>query len=285
MTLASVQWGNGIENAWSSIASFVPKFLAFLAILAIGYIIAKVAFKAINALLERVGFDRAVERGGIRKALSKSQYDASDIVGKLVFYTVMLFTLQAAFGVFGANPISDVINAVVAYLPQVIAAIIIIVVAAAIASAVREMVEASIGGLSYGKTLANAAGVVLLAVGIFAALNQLQIAPQIVTGLFYAILAAAVGVTIVAVGGGGVRPMQQYWENALSKVSEETQNIKQEAAGSKDRIKARAEDRKEQAQGGSDDDVQVDVREQSNQASEPWASGSSSSSGRNPQGF
>jgi hypothetical protein len=36
-----------------------------------------------------------------------------------------------------------------------------------------------------------------------AALDQLQIAPRIVTGLWYAILAAVVGSVIVAVGSGG----------------------------------------------------------------------------------
>lgn len=78
--------------------------------------------------------DRAVERGGIKKALAKSQYDVSAIVGKLVYYTLMLFVLQLAFGVFGPNPISDLITAVIAFLPKIIIAIIILVVASAWAS-------------------------------------------------------------------------------------------------------------------------------------------------------
>ena len=41
---------------------------------------------------------------------------------------------------------------------------------------------------------------------MFAALNQLQIAPAIVTGLFYAVLAVVVGSAIVAIGGGGILP-------------------------------------------------------------------------------
>jgi hypothetical protein len=52
---------------------------------------------------------------------------------------------------------------------------------------------------------------------VFAALDQLQIAPRIVTGLWYALLAAVVGSTIVAVGGGGIRTMQRYWERAAGR--------------------------------------------------------------------
>ncbi len=53
------------------------------------------------------------------------------------------------------------------------------------------------------------AGAAILTVGVFAALNQLQVAPAIVTGLFYAILAIVVGSAVIAIGGGGVKPMQQ----------------------------------------------------------------------------
>ena len=114
-----------LNDALRSVALFVPKLVAFLAILLIGYIIAKLIGKAVDKLLERVGFDRAVERGGIKKALSKSAYDASDIVGKLVFYALLLFVLQMAFGVFGPNPISTLLTGVIAFLPKAIVAIVI----------------------------------------------------------------------------------------------------------------------------------------------------------------
>ncbi len=245
--LFAIEWSQGIEDAWSDIASFVPKFIGFLIILLIGYFVAKLIAKAVGAILERVGFDKAVERGGIKKALEKTEYDASDIVGKIVFYALFLIVLQMAFGVFGDNPISDLLEGVIAYLPKVIAAILIIVIASAIAAAARELIDASLGELSYGKSLANGVGAAIVVVGIFAALNQLQIAPAIVTGLFYAVLAMVVGVTVIAVGGGGIAPMRSRWENALAKYDEEKPKLQQAAQGSKDRITQRAKERADQA--------------------------------------
>jgi len=137
----AVEWGRGIEDAWTNVAEFVPKLLAFGLILLVGWLIAKALGKAFDAVLERVGFDDAVERGGIRKALEKSKYDASDIVGKVVYYALFLLVLQAAFGVFGQNPISDMINSVIAYLPKVFVAIVILVVAAAVAAGVKDIVQ------------------------------------------------------------------------------------------------------------------------------------------------
>ena len=226
--LAAIEYQQGIEDAWSDIASFVPKFLGFVVILLVGYFVAKAIAKVVDKVLERVGFDKAVERGGVKQALSKSKYDASDIVSKVVFWTLFLFVLQLAFGVFGANPVSDLLASVVAFLPKVFVAIVIVVVASAIAAGVKELVGNALGGLSYGPTLATAASVAILVLGVFAALNQLEIAPAIVNGLFYALLAVVVGSAIVAIGGGGIQPMRSRWESALSKYDEEKTTVRRE---------------------------------------------------------
>jgi hypothetical protein len=244
--ILAVEWSQGIEDAWSDVASFVPKFLGFLVILLVGYFIAKLIAKAADAILERVGFDRAVERGGIKKALDRSKYDASDILSKVIFYALFLIVLQMAFGVFGDNPISDLLEGVIAYLPKVIAAIIIVVIAAAIAAAARELIDATLGGLSYGKMLANVVGIAIVVVGVFAALNQLQIAPAIVNGLFYALLAIIVGSAVIAIGGGGIGPMRSRWENALAKYDQEKPRMQAAAQGSKQRIEQRAQERAQQ---------------------------------------
>ena len=251
--LAEINFSEGIEAAWSRIASFVPKFLGFLVILIIGYFVAKAISRILARILDRVGFNRAVERGGIAKAMERTRYDASDIVSKIVFYLIFLFVLQLAFGVFGPNPISRLIEGIIAFLPRLLVAIVIVVVAAAVAAAVREILQAALGGLSYGKVLANVAAAAIIVIGIFAALDQVQIAPRITTGLFYALLAIVAGSAIVAIGGGGIAPMRAQWERAMGRIQQEAPRLRQEAQGSKERIRQRAEERagqlREQAPG------------------------------------
>ena len=223
------QFKNGLGDAWATVATFVPKLIAFLVILIIGYFIAKAIAKVLDRVLERVGFDKAVERGGVGSALANSKYDASSILGKIVFYALFLFVLQLAFGIFGPNPISALIEGVISYLPRLFVAIVIVVIGAAIAAAVKEVVEASLGGLGYGRALALGASVAILVVAAFAALNELQIATPIVTGLFYALLAIVVGSAIVAIGGGGIQTMSRYWERAATRAELESANVKQQA--------------------------------------------------------
>jgi hypothetical protein len=221
--LAAVDFGQGISNAWSTIATFVPKLLAFLLILFIGWLIAKALAKVVDKVLERVGFDRVAERGGINRM---SSYKASDIVAKLVYYAVLLIALQMAFGVFGENPVSAMLTGIVAWLPRAVVAIVIIVVAGAIARAVRDMVAGALGGLSYGNMLATMASVFVWGLGIIAALNQIGVAMSVTLPVLITVLATIGGIAIVGVGGGLIRPMQQRWEGWLGRAERELPQAK-----------------------------------------------------------
>lgn len=220
---------DALRDGLSTIAEFVPKLALFLVILVVGIIVAKVIAKALNAVLERAGFDRAVERGGIKRALASSKMDASDIVAKLIYYTLLLFVLQLAFGVFGANAISRLIEDVIRFLPSLVVAIIILVVAASIAAAVKGLLENMIGGLSYGRVLANVASAFIIFLGVVAALNQVGVATTVTTPVLVAILATVAGVIIVGVGGGLIRPMQQRWEGYLTTAEREAPRMKAHA--------------------------------------------------------
>jgi hypothetical protein len=127
--------------------------------------------------------------------------------------------------VFGSNPISDYLRAVIAYLPLVFVAIVIVVIAAAIAAGARNLIENSMAGLSYARVLANLASGFILAIGVIAALDQLHIAAAVVNAILYAALAALVGIAIVAVGGGGIRTMAQRWEAVAARYDEEKPRI------------------------------------------------------------
>jgi mechanosensitive ion channel-like protein len=228
----AVDYQGGIENAWSNVATFLPKLAAALVILLVGYIVAKAVASILNKVLERVGFDRVVERGGVRQVLARSKYDPSDILAKLVFWTIMLLVLQLAFGVFGTNPVSDLLRGLIAYLPNVFVAILILVIAAAIARAVTDLLANLLGAMQGGQLIARGAGIAILVFAVFAALDQLQIAPRIVTGLWYALLAAVVGSVVVAVGGGGIRTMQQYWERAAGRAEARGPQLREQARSS-----------------------------------------------------
>ncbi len=224
---------DALTSALTTAADFVPKLLLFVVILVVGLLVTKAVGKALSALLTKVGFDAAVEKGGVKKALDNSELDASDVVGKLIHYTLLLFVLQLAFGVFGPNPISELLTEVITFLPSLIVAIVIVVVASSIAAAVKVLIEGTLGGLSYGTLLANAASVFILFLGVVAALNQIGVATTVTTPILIMILATVGGVIVIGVGGGLIKPMQHRWEDYLTKAADEVPKMREHAASAR----------------------------------------------------
>jgi Conserved TM helix len=210
------------QNLLDSVFHAIPKIVVFLVVLVIGWIVAKALARVTDMILRRVHFDRFVERGVVGQTLARSSTDATTLIAKIVYYTILLITLQMAFGVFGANPISTMLNAIVAWLPRAIVAIIIVVVASAIAKVVKDLIIDAIGGLSYGRFLAGAASVIIIALGAIAALNQVGIAAAVTQPVLYAVLLTIGAIIAIGVGGGLIKPMQERWERMLSAAERET---------------------------------------------------------------
>ncbi|EWC63468.1 CmpX [Actinokineospora spheciospongiae] len=227
-TVAAVDFGSGLSQAWQVVVTSAPRLLGFLLVLVIGWFVARLLAKAVNAVLERVGFDRVVERGGVKTALARSEYDASDVIAKLVRYAVLLITLQLAFGVWGSNPVSQLLGDIVAWLPRAAVAIVIVVVAAAIAKAAKDFITNAMGGLSYGKVVATAASVFVVGLGVIAALNQVGVATTVTTPVLITVLATIGGIAVIGVGGGLIKPMQQRWTRWLDRAEQEIPRMREQ---------------------------------------------------------
>ncbi|GIE92755.1 mechanosensitive ion channel family protein [Paractinoplanes rishiriensis] len=233
--------GEGLSDMWRSVLMFLPAALAFVAILVVGYVVARVLRKLVAKALTRAGFDRAVDRGRVGRTLRNGNVSATDLCSKIVFYGVLLFALQLAFGIWGPNPVSDLLTALISWLPRAFVAIVVIVVAAAIAGAVHDLISSALGGLPYGRVLARAASIVIITLGVIAALDQIQIATSVTQPLLIAVLATVAGVLIVGVGGGLIRPMQRRWETWLDRATQESAVIRDHARAYADE-RRRAED-------------------------------------------
>ena len=215
-----------VRTGLSSFAVFVPRFLGFLIILIVGYFIAKFVAKLVDKGLEKAGFDRAVERGGVKKALDKSSFDASDIVAKLVFFAIFLTAVSLAVGALGIVALQEPINALIQLIPKIIVAVVIVVIGAVAAGAAKKLIQGALGGLSYGKVLANVVSILILLLFVKAALDQVGIATTVTGPILYTILGTVAGVLIVGAGGGLIKPMQGRWETMQNKAETETQNAK-----------------------------------------------------------
>lgn len=213
---------SGLSDAWSLVATSVPKLLAFLLILLVGWLVARAVAKAVDLLLTRTGFPRLIERSGLGAVLTRSKVDIAGLVVRLAFWFVLLIALQLALGVFGpGNAASLLLAGIVAYLPRIVVAIVLVVVAAAIARVVRDLAVALLGGRAFAPLVGNIAYWFLVGLGVIAALSQLGIATSVTLPILITVLATVGGILVVGVGGGLIRPMQQRWERWLGTTESE----------------------------------------------------------------
>jgi hypothetical protein len=227
----SVDFGQGISNAWSSVVNIVPKLVAFAVIMLVGWFICRAIAKVLDRVLRKVGVERLAERAGMGRMLQNSAWDTTTIITKLVYYGLLLVTLQLAFGVFGPNPISDMIHSVVAWLPRGLVAVVIFVVTMAIANVVREIVTNTLSATSYGGALGMVAWAFVAFFGTVAALAQAGIATFVLGPLLWAVLLTMAGIAIVGLGGGLIQPMKGRWEKMLNKVEDEGRRVLPASAG------------------------------------------------------
>jgi hypothetical protein len=211
-----------LADVFRAVALFVPRLALFAAMLLVGWLIARLARKLCVAVLARIGFPQMVERSGLNGFLARGSggaarvdLDATALIGRLVYCAVVLITLQLAFGVWGPNPVSDLISDVLAWIPRAAVAVVIVAIAAALARGARRAVAAMLGGTSYARPLAAVAGFFVLGMGIVAALNQIGVAESVTTPLLITVLATVGGILVVGAGGGLIRPMQHRWERIL----------------------------------------------------------------------
>lgn len=104
----------------------------------------------VDRRLDKLGFDRLLDKAGINRFTGPS-FDPATIIVKLIDYFILLIALQLALSAFGdQNPVSQIVNDIVTWLPKGFVANVIIIVAAAVANAVKDVMGAALSGLSYG---------------------------------------------------------------------------------------------------------------------------------------
>ena len=137
--------------------AFLPNLLGFFVLLIIGYIVAKVVSTIVQKALEKLGVDRKLHESGANKYVDMVMSGASPSRGiaRVVFWLIFVFFLFSAIGALQIPALTTFMNQVLAYLPNIIAAILIFVVAALIAGAVAAGVSRMMGDTPTGKITAS----------------------------------------------------------------------------------------------------------------------------------
>lgn len=221
-----MDWSNEFGRMWASVLHFLPNVLGAVAVLIVGYVVAKLLEKGTDWVLERVRFDQLMARGGVNETIERTgtRLDPSSLIARLVFWTVMLVSISMAAEALELAAVSEMFGRLIGYIPNVIVAVLIIAIGMVVGGIVRNVVNATASRAGGGQMLGKIARAAIVTLAVFMALDQLQVAPTIVSTAFTLLLGACALAAGLAFGLGGrdlaAESLRSWSDNATRKARE-----------------------------------------------------------------
>jgi small-conductance mechanosensitive channel len=209
-----------LQDALSAFLGYIPQLIGALIILLVGYVIAKALQAIVGRVLEGIGFDRWMERGGIKQFFDRAdtEHTPHSILGRLVFWFVFIIAITMAADALGIPQVSAVLAQLIAYIPSIIAAILILILAALLANFLSSIVRGATGS----DILASVARYAIIVYAVFAAVTQLGIAVELTAPTFLIVLGAVALAAAIAFGLGSREVAQDIIEKAYNRRDEVT---------------------------------------------------------------
>jgi len=170
---------DSFTKAYNQVIGIAPQIVAMVVVVVIGYIVAKFVAKTITSLSEKIGLQSAADQSGLADSMHHMglQRNVPAIVGNIVFWLLMSVFLMAGFNILGLQAVSDAMQEIVHYIPNLLVATVLIVVGLLVATFLRGVVATSADrvGLSYAEHLANGCYYVFALLTFIAAFKQLGV--------------------------------------------------------------------------------------------------------------
>ncbi len=196
-----------LTSFWSELASFVPQLLAALVLLLLGWMLAKLARSGVMRLLKLLNFERAAEKSGLESFLKHAELDVSvaAILGNLAYWLIILVMIVFVANSLGLHVVADLFNRVVLYIPNVIVAILVLVFGTILARFINRLVFAWLSNVEFegALTVSTFSEYAMMVFVFFMAMEQLQIANELLTAAFIIAFGALGLAFALAFGLGG----------------------------------------------------------------------------------
>lgn len=221
-------WGEALTMSlvelWGKFISFLPALIGALLVFVLGWIAAAALGKLAKKVMAAVKIDSVMEKMGFKKKLSESgiELNVAGFFGGLVKWFLVLVFLMAAVDILGLNQVTNFLNEIILYIPNVVVSVIILAVAFVVGNFVYNVVKGSTraAGVMSATLLATVSKWAIVIFGFLAALIQLGIAVSLVNTIFIGIVAALSLAIGLAFGLGGREEAASMLKKLREEISE-----------------------------------------------------------------
>ena len=196
-----------LAGALNTFLSAIPRVIGFALVLIVGWIISSLFARGVEALLHAVKFNDLARRSGFADFVQKMgvRNDSSGVIASIVKWFVRLITLVVAFDTLGLPAVSNVLQQLLLWLPNLVVALVVLVIGGLAANALSQLVRGTTAqaGFTNPDMLATVTKVAVWGFAIVVAVNQLGIATTLINTLLIGIVGAFSIAFGLAFGLGG----------------------------------------------------------------------------------
>lgn len=190
---------NSLNDFGQTVARALPNVIAALILLGIGYLVGKIAGWVVTKVIQKLNLDRYWNKSGIGQATVSTGWSMSKIFGTATKWFIYLFFIAAAVNVLQFPQVSQAINNVWLWIPNVVAFLLVLIIGSLLADFVGSWMQRELPkrGIIGGKTIAIAMTGILYAIVLTVAVTQLRIGETILNSVITAMvwgLAAAIAI-------------------------------------------------------------------------------------------
>ena len=179
--------------------SFVSILVAVILILAVGWIVARAVQKFLVRFLKLARLDVVADKAGVTTVLARGEikYTLSVLIGVLVYWLIMLIVFVAAINALNLTIAAELLDKIVAYMPNVVAGIFILVLGMFAATLLSTFVTTTTtnAGVPQARLLGRITQVVMT-------LEQLKIASTVINLVIWIVMGAIGLACAIAFGLG-----------------------------------------------------------------------------------
>ncbi|MGB0992606.1 MAG: mechanosensitive ion channel family protein [Akkermansiaceae bacterium] len=191
-------------------AQFLPNVLLAIVLLILGFAIAKLLSKLVSSLFSRLGLDNLLKRAGVTGVLERAGIKAAPgaFIAKLLFWVTMLFAVKIAANKANIEDVSNIIIAIIAFMPNAITAALIMLVGFIVADIIKNAVYTSLAaaGLEYARTLSKVVFGFIFILVLTVALAKINIQTELLNATVMIVL-GALGLALAISLGLGLKGM------------------------------------------------------------------------------
>lgn len=151
---------NIVTDITQLIGNYVPNLLGAIAILVIGWIVASIISKIVRSVLKKTDLDNKIAQKFNAEESSKP-FQLEHSISRIVFWFLMLFVLVAFFQALQltiiTEPLNNLLDQVLSYLPQVLGAVALFLIAWVLATILRKLIVTGLKSLKIDEKIGEKA--------------------------------------------------------------------------------------------------------------------------------